>query len=115
VPFSKARVAELRAQGRGVFIDFTATWCITCQVNKRIALNKAEVQKRFEELNVVRMKADWTIKDPAITEALAEFGRNGVPLYVYYPAGGEPKLLPEVLTTSILLDSLALSAAIAAK
>ena len=104
VPFSKEKVAELRAQGRAVFIDFTATWCITCQVNKRIALNQQEVLKRFEELQIVRMKADWTVKDPAITEALAAFGRNGVPLYVFYPVGAEAQILPEVLTPSIVLS-----------
>jgi thiol:disulfide interchange protein DsbD len=116
VPFSKQKVAELRGQGRSVFIDFTATWCITCQVNKRIALNQQDVRKRFETLNIVRMKADWTVKDPAITEALAEFGRNGVPLYVYYPANGEAKLLPEVLTPTVVLSALdAPSGAVAAK
>lgn len=104
VPFSKEKVAELRAQGRAVFIDFTATWCITCQVNKRVALNQQEVLRRFEELQIVRMKADWTVKDPAITEALAAFGRNGVPLYVFYPVGAEAQILPEVLTPSIVLS-----------
>lgn len=106
VPFSKQKVAELQAQGRPVFIDFTATWCITCQVNKRIALNQPEVLKRFEELNIVRMKADWTVKDPAITEALAEFGRNGVPLYVFYPVAGQAQILPEVLTPAIVLSAI---------
>ncbi|MCY7388731.1 MAG: thioredoxin family protein [Burkholderiales bacterium] len=106
VPFSKQKVNELRGQGRAVFIDFTATWCITCQVNKRIALNNNEVVARFNDLKITRMKADWTVKDPAITEALAEFGRNGVPLYVYYPAGGEARLLPEVLTPSVVLSAL---------
>ncbi len=104
VPFSKEKVAELRAQGRAVFIDFTATWCITCQVNKRIALNQQEVLRRFEELQIVRMRADWTVKDPAITEALASFGRNGVPLYVFYPVGAKAQILPEVLTPSIVLS-----------
>jgi thiol:disulfide interchange protein DsbD len=106
VPFSKEKVAKLRGQGRAVFIDFTATWCITCQVNKRVALNDKEVLRRFSELNIVRVKADWTVKDAAITEALAEFGRNGVPLYVFYPATGEAKLLPEILTPAIVLSSL---------
>ena len=106
VPFSKQKVSELRGQGRAVFIDFTATWCITCQVNKRVALTDKDVVARFRELNVVRMKADWTVQDPAITQALAEFGRNGVPLYVYYPAFGEAKLLPEVLTPAIVLSAL---------
>ena len=106
VPFSKQKVSELRGQGRAVFIDFTATWCITCQVNKRVALTDKDVVARFRELNVVRMKADWTLQDPAITQALAEFGRNGVPLYVYYPAFGEVKLLPELLTPAIVLAAL---------
>ncbi len=114
IPFSKEKVAELRSQGRAVFIDFTATWCITCQVNKRVALNDNAVVQRFSELNIVRMKADWTVKDAAITEALAEFGRNGVPLYVFYPAGGEPKLLPEILTPAIVLSSLSSPSAVTA-
>ena len=63
--------------------------------------------KQFDNLNIVRMKADWTLKDPAITEALSEFGRNGVPLYVYYPALGEPRILPEVLTPSIVISAVA--------
>jgi thiol:disulfide interchange protein DsbD len=104
VPFSKQKIADLRAAGKGVFVDFTATWCITCQVNKRVALNQADVVKRFMELNIVRMKADWTVKDPAITAALAEFGRNGVPLYVFYPPKGEAMVLPEVLTPSVVLS-----------
>ncbi|MBL8511646.1 MAG: thioredoxin family protein [Betaproteobacteria bacterium] len=103
VPFSKQKIAELRASGKAVFVDFTATWCITCQVNKRIALNQPEVVKRFGELGIVRMKADWTLKDPVITETLAEFGRNGVPLYVFYPVAGEASVLPEVLTPAVVL------------
>jgi thiol:disulfide interchange protein/DsbC/DsbD-like thiol-disulfide interchange protein len=105
IPFSPKKIAELRAAGKGVFVDFTATWCITCQVNKRVALNQASVIKRFGELNIVRMKADWTLKDPVITATLAEFGRNGVPLYVFYPKSGNPIVLPEVLTPSILLSA----------
>ena len=106
VPFSKQKIADLRAQGKAVFVDFTATWCITCQVNKRIALNQAEVVERFRALNIVRMKADWSVQNPAITEALAEFGRNGVPLYVFYPPIGEPQVLPELLTPSIILSAI---------
>ncbi len=101
-------VAELRAKGAPVFVDFTAAWCITCQVNKRLALNDAAVVKRFAELGVTPLKADWTNMDPKITEALAEFGRNAVPVYVLYSAdkNAAPKLLPEVLTSSIVLDEL---------
>ena len=106
IAFSPAKIAELRAAGKPVFVDFTATWCITCQVNKRIALNRSEVVKRFQELGVVRMKADWTVKDPVITAALAEFGRNGVPLYIYYAKSGAPQVLPEVLTPGVVLAAI---------
>ncbi len=105
-PFSTRRLAELRSQHKAVFVDFTATWCITCQVNKHVALNRENVVKRFKDLDIVRMKADWTLKDPEITRALAEFGRNGVPLYVFYPADGEPRILPEILTPTIVLSAI---------
>lgn len=107
VPFSAKKLAELRGDRKAIFVDFTATWCITCQVNKRVALNREDVIRRFKELGVVRMKADWTVQDPEITQALAEFGRNGVPLYVFYPAGGDAVILPEVLTPSIVLAAIA--------
>ncbi len=107
-PYNKARIDTLIASGSPVFIDFTATWCISCQVNKKIALNTAEVDAAFQKNKVVRIKADWTKRDPEITAALASFGRNGVPLYVYYPKGAnsKPVILPEVLTPSIVLDAL---------
>lgn len=106
-PWSKAKLDELRGAGKPVFIDFTASWCITCQVNKRVALNNGEVVKRFEEKGVVALKADWTRQDPAITAALAEFGRNAVPLYVLYAGNGAvPVVLPEVLTPSVVLAEL---------
>ena len=107
VPFSAKKLAELRGEGKAIFVDFTATWCITCQVNKRVALNREEVIQRFKELGIVRMKADWTVQNPEITQALAEFGRNGVPLYVFYPAGGKAAILPEVLTPAIVLAAIA--------
>lgn len=106
VPYSTQKIAELRGQHKAVFVDFTATWCITCQVNKRVALNQENVVQRFKELDIVRMKADWTVKDPEITSALAAFGRNGVPLYVFYPANGEPHTLPEILTPAIVLSAI---------
>ena len=115
VPFSTQKIAALRAQNKAIFVDFTATWCITCQVNKRVALNQESVVKRFKELDIVRMKADWTVKDPEITQALAEFGRNGVPLYVFYPPGGEPRILPEVLTPDIVLHGIGAAEVTAAK
>lgn len=105
-PFSKERVAALRAEGKPVFIDFTATWCITCQVNKRVALNESSVVEQMAARNVVRLKADWTRQDAEITAALAAFGRNGVPLNVYYPPNGEAVLLPEILTPAIVLRAI---------
>jgi thiol:disulfide interchange protein DsbD len=106
VPFSTERIAALRNDGKSVFVDFTATWCITCQVNKRVALNDEAVVAQMKSRKVVRMKADWTRKDPAITAALAAFGRNGVPLYVLYPPRGEPVILPELLTPTLVLDAI---------
>jgi thiol:disulfide interchange protein DsbD len=95
------------AQGRPAFVDFTAAWCVTCQVNKRLVLQDAQVERRFDELNVVRLRADWTSRDPAISSALARMDRSGVPVYaLYLPPQREPHLLPEVLTRSLVLDAL---------
>ena len=89
-----------------MFVDFTAAWCVTCQVNKRVALNTDKVKSRFADSNIVRMKADWTNRDEKITRALAEFGRNGVPLYVLYDRTGKPTVLPELLTENTVLAAL---------
>ena len=104
--WSEARVAALRAEGKTIFVDFTADWCITCKVNERGVLASAAVEKAFAEAGVVSLVADWTRSDPAITAALAAFGRNGVPLYLVYPKGGEPRVLPQVLTSGIVIDAL---------
>jgi thiol:disulfide interchange protein DsbD len=106
VDYSPQKLAELRGQGKAVFVDFTAAWCVTCQVNKRVALNTDKVKARFSESGVVRMKADWTNRDEQITRALAEFGRNGVPLYVLYDRAGKPTVLPELLTETTVLAAL---------
>ena len=105
--YSEERVAGHRAAGRPVFIDFTAAWCLTCKVNERIAFSSNEVQQLVKERNIAMLKADWTSKDPAITRALAAFGRNGVPLYVLYEAdpAAQPRLLPEILSPGILLNA----------
>ena len=107
-PWSEARVAELRAQGKPVFVDFTAAWCLTCQVNARVALETPEVMQRFELAGVALLKADWTLRDDRITQALAAHGRQGVPVYVLYGRnpGDEPRLLPEILTPAIVLQAL---------
>ena len=102
--WSPQRVRELTAQGRPVFVDFTAAWCVNCQVNKRVALNNDAVVKAFADRGVATLKADWTRQDPRITTALAELGRNAVPVYALYLPGAErPLLLPEVLTASLVL------------
>jgi DsbC/DsbD-like thiol-disulfide interchange protein/cytochrome c biogenesis protein CcdA len=107
-PWSPERVAELRAAGRPVFIDFTAQWCLTCQVNERIALRPGgPVERRLLELGVAALKADWTDRSDRIAAAIASYGRAGVPLYVLYAPGAErPVLLPELLTPGIVLDAL---------
>lgn len=106
--FSAKELAALRAQGKPVFVDFTADWCISCKFNERTAINVPAVQAAFKERNIVAMKADWTNANPEITAALKEFGRVGVPFYVLYPANnGEPIILPELLTQQIVLDALA--------
>jgi thiol:disulfide interchange protein len=107
--FSPAAIQAHRAEGRPVFVDFTAAWCISCQVNERLALQASAVRRAFAERDVALLKADWTRRDPEITRALAEFGRIGVPLYVLYPADptAPPRVLPELLTPRIVLDALA--------
>jgi thiol:disulfide interchange protein DsbD len=104
-PWSPEEVRRLTESGKPVFVDFTAAWCVTCQVNKRIALNNPAVAKAFAERDITALKADWTRQDPRITAELAALGRNAVPVYaIYTPGGGAPRLLPEVLTPSLVLD-----------
>jgi thiol:disulfide interchange protein DsbD len=103
-PYSPARLEAARAAGRPVFVNMTAAWCITCLVNERVALSGTAVARAFDEHAVLYLKGDWTNRDPAITEYLAGFGRNGVPIYVFYPAEGAPRVLPQVLTEAIVLE-----------
>jgi thiol:disulfide interchange protein DsbD len=106
-PWSAEAVAKYQAQGRPVFVDFTASWCLSCQVNERVALGQPSVQQAFQAGNVALLRADWTRHDEAITQALAALGRSGVPAYVLYaPGQSEPALLPEVLTPGIVTDAL---------
>ena len=106
-PWSAETVAKYEAQGRPVFVDFTASWCLSCQVNERVALNQPEVKKAFADANVALLRADWTQHDEAIAQALEKLGRSGVPAYALYVPGQEsPRLLPEALTPGIVLDAL---------
>lgn len=106
--FSVDGVEALLDSGRPVFVDFTADWCWTCKVNERTVLSDPEVVARFDALGVALVKADWTSRDPDITRLLQSFGRSGVPLYVLFPEGraDAPLVLPEVITTGIVLDRL---------
>jgi len=105
--WSEARVAELRAQGHPVFVDFTAAWCLSCQVNEALALDDRAVRARFSQLGIVALKADWTARDEAIGKGLAALGRASVPLYALYPAGSsQAVILPEILTPGIVLGYL---------
>lgn len=102
--WSPARVEELRAQGRPVFVDFTAAWCVTCQVNKLGALADSRVRAAFAENNVALLRADFTNRDPVIAQTLADYGAPGVPFYLMYPGnGGEPDILPPLLTDTIMI------------
>ena len=105
-PWSPTEIAALNAAGTPVFVDFTAAWCVTCQVNKKLVLETREVIAAFKAKSVKLMRADWTRRDPAITQALAEFGRNGVPVYVLYAPGKAPMLQPEILSVRIVIDAL---------
>jgi thiol:disulfide interchange protein len=106
-PWSTARVAELRAQHRTIFIDFTADWCLTCKLNERAALASDRVHEAIRNQKVALLQGDWTRSDPAITRELEAFGRNGVPLYLVYVDGGEPRVLPQILTADLVVDALA--------
>lgn len=104
--FTQARLDALRAEGRPVFVNMTAAWCLSCIVNERLVLSRPSVQAELERRQVTYLKGDWTNRNPEITRLLEQHGRSGVPLYVLYPARGAPVVLPEILTESIVLEGL---------
>ncbi len=105
--WSQARVETLLAEGRPVFIDFTAAWCVTCQVNERTTLARADVLAAFAARNVALLRADWTRQDPAVTKALRALGRSGVPVYVLQAPGKPPVVLSELISGSEVIDAVA--------
>jgi thiol:disulfide interchange protein DsbD len=105
-PYDESRLAQYQAEGRQVFIDFTAAWCVTCQYNKRVVLQTPQVQDLFARTGTVFMVADLTNPDPVITAAIERQGRSGVPLYLVYKGEGVPEILPQILTAERLEQSL---------
>ena len=107
-PFSQVRLDELLGEGRPVFVNMTAAWCITCLVNERTALSSTAFQDALEDADIAYLKGDWTSADPEITAFLERFDRSGVPVYVFYPGrSGKPRLLPQILTESTVLEAFA--------
>jgi thiol:disulfide interchange protein len=105
--FTPERLRAELDQGHSVFVDFTAAWCLTCKFNEANVLESTEVREAFQRHAIVKLKADWTNGDPAITKLLQQFGRPGVPLYVLYPGKSEePIVFPEVLTKGMVLEKL---------
>lgn len=116
-PYSAEKLAELRANDTPVFVNLTADWCITCMANEKVALGTDRVNDTFEELGVVTLKGDWTNRDPEITALLEAYGRSGVPLYLWFPAGhsGEGRMLPQLLTADIVDNALRANEALATR
>ncbi len=105
--WEEGRVEQLTAQGQSVFVDFTAAWCVTCQYNKITTLSNASVLADFADKKVALLRADWTRRDPAVTEALSQLGRSGVPVYVIYKPGRAPVVLSEILSVDEVRAELA--------
>jgi thiol:disulfide interchange protein DsbD len=106
-PFTTQRLAALEDAGKPVFVNLTASWCVTCLINERVALDSGAVRQAFAERGIVPLKGDWTSQNPEITQFLQQFGRSGVPLYLLYTGrGGDPVMLPQILTAASVLDAI---------
>jgi thiol:disulfide interchange protein DsbD len=109
-PYTAARLAGLRAEGKPVFVNLTAAWCVSCLYNERVALSSSLVAEAFKASGTVYLVGDWTNQNPEISALLKQHGREGVPLYLYYPPnGGEPKVLPQILNETLMLEVLGIS------
>lgn len=108
IPYDPVQFQKVASAGKPIFLDFTADWCLTCKVNEKTVLNQPDIVAKFEELGIVGFKLDWTHQDKKVTQLLKNFGRFGVPLYVYYPEGNRapPQVLPELLTKAGVLKVL---------
>ncbi|MEZ5759419.1 MAG: thioredoxin family protein [Emcibacteraceae bacterium] len=109
VSFAPDKLKSLLDQKKPVFVYFTADWCVTCKLNERVALSRSEVHQAFQEKNIQVMEADWTNQNPEITKTLQSYGRIGVPLYLYFPAGrtlDNPEILPQILTADTIINAL---------
>lgn len=103
-PWTPEKLSQMRAEGRPVFVYFTAAWCITCKVNERMALADGDVAAAAKAAGVAVLEADWTKPDQRIADTLARFGRNGIPLYLYYaPGAADADVLPQILTADMLI------------
>jgi thiol:disulfide interchange protein DsbD len=105
-PYTAARLAALRAADIPVFVDLTAAWCVTCLVNEHSTLTSSAVQSAFAARHIQTLVGDWTNRNPAITHLLQSNNRDGVPLYLYYPANSAPIALPQILTPQIVLNTI---------
>src|SRR6266436_9189251 len=105
-PYTAERLLALESAGMPVFVNLTASWCVTCLINERVALDSDAVRHAFATRGIVALKGDWTSQNPEITALLQQFGRSGVPLYLLYSGKGEPVILPQILTASDVLDAL---------
>jgi thiol:disulfide interchange protein/DsbC/DsbD-like thiol-disulfide interchange protein len=109
-PYSSARLAALRAEGKPVFVNLTAAWCVSCLYNERVALSTESVAQAFKATGTTYLVGDWTNQNPEISALLKTHGREGVPLYLYFPpGGGQPRILPQILTQSLMLETLGAS------
>jgi thiol:disulfide interchange protein DsbD len=109
-PYTAARLAALRSEGRAVFVNLTAAWCVSCLYNERVALSSKLVADEFKSSSTAYLVGDWTNQNPEISALLKAHGREGVPLYLYFPkGGGEPEVLPQILTETTMMETLGMT------